>query len=70
MDRITTDPAIFAGQPIIRGMRISVHTILSLLAQGESTEALLLDYPALEKADIAACLAFAANLVQRLSGSP
>ena len=57
--RITADPAIFSGKPIIRGMRISVELILSLLAQGESIESILADYPDLEFEDIRACLAYA-----------
>lgn len=60
LGRITTDPAIFGGKPIIRGMRISVETILSLLSQGESCESLLDDYPDLAEDDIRACIAFAA----------
>jgi uncharacterized protein (DUF433 family) len=59
LNRITVDPAIFGGKPIIRGMRISVELILSLLAQGESVTAILDDYPDLEPADIRACLAYA-----------
>lgn len=57
--RITADPAIFGGKPIVRGMRISVETVLSLLAQGETPEELLDDYPDLEREDILACLAYA-----------
>jgi len=45
--RITVNPEIFGGQPIIRGMRISVELILSLLAQGETPETILTDYPIL-----------------------
>jgi uncharacterized protein (DUF433 family) len=59
LERITADPAIFGGKPIIRGMRISVELILSLLAQGETFEGLIDDYPKLELADIRACLAYA-----------
>ena len=59
LGRITVDPKIFGGKPIIRGMRISVELILSLLAQGETTETILDDYPALEIDDIRACLAYA-----------
>ena len=55
--RTSANPEIFGGKPIIRGMRISVETILSLLAQGESVEAILADYPDLEAEDIHACLA-------------
>ncbi len=58
LKRITVNPEIFGGKPIIRGMRISVELILSLLAQGETQEAILADYPDLEPDDIRACLAY------------
>jgi uncharacterized protein (DUF433 family) len=58
LERITVDREIFDGKPIIRGMRVSVELILSLLAQGESMEAILADYPDLEPEDIWACLAY------------
>lgn len=57
--RITADPNIFGGKPIIRGMRISVELVLSLLAQGETSEMILTDYPDLEPDDLRACLAYA-----------
>ena len=57
--RVTANPSIFGGKPIIRGMRISVELILSLLAQGETVESILEDYPDLEADDIQACLAYA-----------
>lgn len=59
LNRITADPKIFGGKPIVRGMRISVEMILSLLAQGETAETILADYPGLEVEDIRACLAYA-----------
>ena len=59
MKRITSRPDVFGGKPILRGMRISVELVLSLLAQGESWEAILDDYPDLEREDIRACLAYA-----------
>jgi uncharacterized protein (DUF433 family) len=59
LERITVNPKIFGGKPIIRGMRISVELILSLLAQGETPEVILDDYPDLEPDDIRACLAYA-----------
>ncbi len=59
LKRITADPKIFGGKPIVRGMRISVETVVSLLAQGESVEAILKDYPDLVPEDIQACLAYA-----------
>jgi len=63
LDRITSDPAIFGGKPVVRGMRISVELILSLLAQGETPEAIFDDYPGLQPADIRACLAYAHAVV-------
>jgi len=65
MSRITASPKIFGGKPIIRGMRISVELILSLLAQGETVEALLKDYPELEPEDIRACLTYAHAVIAR-----
>lgn len=59
LGRITADPEIFGGKRILRGMRISVELILSLLAQGESPEDILSDYPDLVPEDIRACLAYA-----------
>ena len=59
LKRISTNPEIFSGKPIIRGMRISVEMILSLLAQGASVQELIDDYPDLEADDIQTCLAYA-----------
>jgi len=59
LQRITSRTDVFDGKPIIRGMRISVELILSLLAQGETCEAILEDYSDLEPDDIRACLAYA-----------
>jgi uncharacterized protein (DUF433 family) len=59
LGRIGADPQIFGGKPIIRGMRISVESILSLLAQGETPETILADFPDLEPDDLRACLAYA-----------
>jgi uncharacterized protein (DUF433 family) len=63
LDRIISDPAIFGGKPVVRGMRISVELILSLLAQAETSEAIILDYPGLCPEDIQACLAYAHAVV-------
>jgi len=59
LQRITVRPDVFGGKPIIRDLRISVELVLSLLAQGESFDAILEDYPGLDQADINACLAYA-----------
>lgn len=63
LQRITVNPDILSGKPIIRGMRITVELILSLLRQEESWDAILLDYPDLEAADIQACLEYARTMV-------
>lgn len=59
LQRITSRADVFGGKPIVRDLRISVEMILSLMAQGESSETILEDYPDLEQADINACFAYA-----------
>ncbi|MBX9787439.1 MAG: DUF433 domain-containing protein [Pirellulales bacterium] len=59
LQRITVDPAIFGGKPIIRGLRFAVEHMLGLLAAGDTPEKVLTEYPFLEAADIQACLAYA-----------
>ena len=65
LKRITARPDVFGGKPIVRGMRISVELILSLLAQGETEKAILEDYPDLEAEDIRACIAYAHAVIAR-----
>lgn len=60
LNRITTNPAILTGKPVIRGMRISVEQILKMLARGISHEDIIKEFPLLEEGDIKACLLFAA----------
>ena len=59
LKRITVNPAIFGGKPIIRGRRLAVEHILAMLAAGDSHEIILDGYPWLEPEDIRACLAYA-----------
>ena len=59
LKRISARPDVFGGKPIIRNMRLSVETILSLLAQGATSKEILDDYPKLEQDDIRACIAYA-----------
>jgi uncharacterized protein (DUF433 family) len=58
--RITHNPLVMGGRPCIRGMRVTVGTVLGLLAAGHSVEAVLAAYPYLVREDIQAALAFAA----------
>ncbi len=61
-DRITLDEDICNGKPTIRGLRITVQTILEFLAAGDSKEDILFQYPDLENKDIEACLLFASKI--------
>jgi len=63
LKRITVNPQIFAGKPIIRGRRLAVEHVLGMLAAGDTPETILHGYPWLELADIHACLAYAHRLV-------
>ena len=58
--RITHDPQVMGGKPCIRGMRITVGTIVGLLAAGRSIDDVLAAYPYLEREDVFAALSFAA----------
>jgi uncharacterized protein (DUF433 family) len=57
--RITIDPNVLVGKPIIKGTRISVEFIIDLLAQGWSTDEILHNYPGIVIDDIQACLSYA-----------
>lgn len=62
LQRITLNPDVCHGKPTIRNMRYSVTMVLDLLAAGMTTQEILDDYPAMEEADVRACLAYAARL--------
>ncbi len=63
-NRITVDPKVMVGQPVIRGTRLSVQFIVGLLAKGSSIEDILSEYKGLEEEDVRACLAFAAHSLE------
>lgn len=63
LERITFNPQIFGGKPIIRGRRLAVEHILGMLAAGDTIETLLEGYPWLEREDVQACLVYARRLV-------
>jgi len=63
-ERISIDPKVCHGQACIRGTRIPVHQIVRMLANGDTIEELLKDYPSLEREDIIACLDYAAALAE------
>lgn len=65
LERITVNPKIFGGKSIIRDRPLSVEQVLGMLADGDTIETLLENYPWLEKEDIQACLLYAQRLVSR-----
>jgi len=64
LSRITVDPEICNGKPIIRGKRIAAATVLEFLSAGETNEEILKQYPSLEEKDITACLYFASEMLR------
>ena len=69
-DRITIEPGKRSGKPCIRGMRITVSDVLDYLASGMSEDEILAEFSDLEKEDIKAALAFAAERERRLMSVP
>ena len=63
LTRITFNPQIFGGKPIVRGRRLAVEHVLGMLAAGDTTETLLSAYPWLEPDDVRACLLYARKVV-------
>jgi uncharacterized protein (DUF433 family) len=64
LQRITVNPAIFGGKPIVRGRRLAVEHVLGMLANGDDFDTILEGYPWLEREDIRACLTYAHRLVE------
>ena len=64
LDRITQTPGVMGGKACIRGMRVTVSTVVGQIAAGHSIEAILEDYPYLEREDITQALRYAAWLAE------
>jgi uncharacterized protein (DUF433 family) len=62
-DRITMNPDVLVGKPVIKGTRLSVEFIVGLLAQGWSVEDVLAEYDHIAREDVLACLAYAHQLL-------
>ncbi len=67
MNRITLEPGKRGGKPCIRGLRITVYDVLSMLSTGMTQADIIDDFPELESADILAALAFAADRERRVA---
>jgi len=59
LERITVNPRIFGGKPIVRGHRLAVEHVLGMLAVGDDINTILAGYPWLEREDLQACLLYA-----------
>lgn len=70
LERITLNPSIMTGKPIIRGTRLTGQFILGLLAHGASMEEILDEYKGLTKEDIKACLLFATESLEDTTFMP
>ena len=64
LSRITIDPGICHGKPVVRGLRYPVESLLEYLAAGDSIDDLVAEFPDLEREDFLACLEFAARSLQ------
>jgi len=64
VDRITVDPDVLVGKPVIKGTRIPVYLIVELVANGMTTKEILKEYPRLKEEDIKAALLYASKLVE------
>lgn len=60
LDRITMDPAVMGGKPCIRGMRVTVGTVVGMMASGKAIEEVLASYPYIEREDVLQALTYAA----------
>ena len=67
-DRIAIDPNVCHGQACVKGTRIPVHQLVRMLANGDTVEDLLTEYPSLEREDVLACLDYAASLAEEQIG--
>ena len=63
-ERIVVDPDVLAGKPLVRGTRISVEYVLDAMAAGATEDELLASHPRLTRADVLACVAYAADVIR------
>lgn len=70
LERITTNPKVMVGKPVIRGTRLTVEYILNLLAHGATVEEILQEYKGLMREDIQACILFATRALENTTFMP
>lgn len=64
LERITLNPKVMVGKPVLKGTRLTVEFILNLLAHGAAAEEIIKEYPGLERQDIQACILFATKALE------
>jgi uncharacterized protein (DUF433 family) len=70
LERITLDPKVLTGKPVIKGTRLSVEFIIGLLAHGSTIAEIVAEYKGLEPEDVQACLLFAGESLRRTDFMP
>ncbi len=70
LERITIDPKVMVGKPVVRGTRLTVEFILNLLAHGATVDEIIAEYDGLSEQDIKACLLFAKKSLENSSFMP
>ena len=70
LDRITLDPAVMVGKPVVRGTRLTVEHILNLLAHGATEDEILREHAGLTREDLQACLLFATRSLESTEFMP
>ena len=70
LDRIGSDPAVLGGKPVIKGTRLSVEYVLSLLAHGATQAEIIAEYDGVDAVEIQACLLFASRSLEEISFMP
>ena len=70
LERITLNPKVMVGKPVVKGTRLTVEFILNLMAHGETIADILREYRGLEEADIRACILFATKSLESTTFMP
>ncbi len=70
LDRITVDPKVMVGKPVIKGTRLTIEYVLNLLAHGATIEEVISEYDGLTRQDIQACILFASKSLESTTFMP
>ena len=70
LERITVNPKVMTGKPVIKGTRLTVEFILNLMAHGATNQEIITEYKGLKKEDIQACILFASKTLENTAFMP